>query len=489
MAKDVKKRGKTRKLKRSVRKTLGALFLASALVVAAIPTEGLEAASSAVDTDWGTLKDNWENNPNLDVTASSIPDCTGKTIYTTGDGNFQFAYVPPAGQSSDNRVAVVLGYYKSQTLGEGGTLRIPDTVDAYAKLSSNVGNTEGGRCAVSRNNDFIFYLETAVYDPVYQLGADGQPEKAPDGTLLPPIGQELNVSKSTFKPCTYDTKANWEKATADEESLWYYPKGVIDGVPNGLPERAIGNDHSRIRDARVSYIGNQYLAEGDGGEGTWKVAGNVKYNNRENGIFANASNIVTLVMGKYMVGIGDYAFYGCGNVSSIELQNGLNTIGVGAFANCINMQEAKIAINAQVSIIGDYAFYECRSLRNFTVPVSVSILGNSVFEGCYNLENVEMAKESGDDSREVMLKELGLRVFKGCTKLQSLTFPRSFAQADVDLSIFDGCSSLQYVEASNMNVNFVAGGTSAFATLKQTVPSTFYFKGSKDSELQRPVRR
>lgn len=44
MAKAVKKKGKNRRLKRSIRKTLGALFLASALAVAAIPTEGLLAA-------------------------------------------------------------------------------------------------------------------------------------------------------------------------------------------------------------------------------------------------------------------------------------------------------------------------------------------------------------------------------------------------------------------------------------------------------------
>ena len=38
------KKKSSRRLKRSVRRTLGALFLVSALVVAAIPTEGLQAA-------------------------------------------------------------------------------------------------------------------------------------------------------------------------------------------------------------------------------------------------------------------------------------------------------------------------------------------------------------------------------------------------------------------------------------------------------------
>ena len=46
MAKAVKK---TRRLKKSVRKTLGTLFLISALVVAAIPTEGLQASPQTVE--------------------------------------------------------------------------------------------------------------------------------------------------------------------------------------------------------------------------------------------------------------------------------------------------------------------------------------------------------------------------------------------------------------------------------------------------------
>ena len=42
------KKKTNRRLKRTVRKTLGTLFLISAIVVAAIPTEGLRAEEDAV---------------------------------------------------------------------------------------------------------------------------------------------------------------------------------------------------------------------------------------------------------------------------------------------------------------------------------------------------------------------------------------------------------------------------------------------------------
>ncbi len=50
---------KKRRLKRSVRKTLGTLLLISALVVAAIPVDGLKAQGTKPD-DWGTLKENMQ---------------------------------------------------------------------------------------------------------------------------------------------------------------------------------------------------------------------------------------------------------------------------------------------------------------------------------------------------------------------------------------------------------------------------------------------
>ena len=44
----IPKQKTNRRLKRTVRKTLGTLFLVSAIVVAAIPTEGLRAEEDAV---------------------------------------------------------------------------------------------------------------------------------------------------------------------------------------------------------------------------------------------------------------------------------------------------------------------------------------------------------------------------------------------------------------------------------------------------------
>lgn len=77
------KKKTNRRLKKTVRKTLGTLFLISAIIVAAIPTEGLRAAD-------GTEKEVTESY----LQQMKIPYLDSKEeIYTTVTVKYQFAYV------------------------------------------------------------------------------------------------------------------------------------------------------------------------------------------------------------------------------------------------------------------------------------------------------------------------------------------------------------------------------------------------------------
>ena len=75
---------KSRRLRKRVRKTLGALFLASAIAVAAIPVDGLQASGEG----------RTELKVTVGETESGIPKLApNEKVYATGDGVFQFAYV------------------------------------------------------------------------------------------------------------------------------------------------------------------------------------------------------------------------------------------------------------------------------------------------------------------------------------------------------------------------------------------------------------
>ncbi len=468
---------KSRRLKRTVRRTLGTLFLVSSLVVAAIPTNNFSMRAAATESDWGTLDSNWSG-------AGNIPQVKDTDrIYTTGDGKFQFAYVYPKGASSGDRVAVILGYAGGQLLNN--TLQIPNTVDAYAKLSDNLG-TEGGRTAVGKSGNFLYYrVDTERFEEEPKMTTDE------GGASVPALDEEGNQIYETVKyidsayyPCYYEDRSKWQELEIDQ--FYYYPDAV-DGEPQkGKPALTSTSDVQRITNAEVWYIGNQYLTAGTGAaDGTWTVGGTVDFANKDKGIFSGQSNIITLLVGEKLSGIGDYAFYDCANLRSITLNNGLNTIGVGSFANCINMNEVNIDQHSYVSVIGDYAFYNCQALAEFTVPNSVRTIGNSAFEDCFGISHIEISGKG----ENVLLSNLGENVFRGCESLASLTFPRQFTQ-EVDIATFEGCSALKYIATpDNRTINFVSNSGFTFDQLKKTLPATFYFKGVADSAVHKTATR
>ena len=67
--------GKNRRVKKTVRKTLGALFMVSAITVAAIPVDGLQAAE-------GDLK------VTVDMNNCSIPNVNVSETILTSNGIF-----------------------------------------------------------------------------------------------------------------------------------------------------------------------------------------------------------------------------------------------------------------------------------------------------------------------------------------------------------------------------------------------------------------
>ena len=467
---------KNRRLKRSVRKTLGALFLASALVVAAIPVDNLQAATEGRTDKKVTLE---LNRVTSAENRSNIPDVSGTDeIYTTGDGRFQFAYIYPAGYTSGPKIAVILGYQKGGKL-DGGRLEIPNTVDAYKKFS-NV-STESGYAAVNKAGDFLYYKDFEyVYnefgDPVYETTIDG--DTGLEVVKVDENGNPVQMRKVVYKVCFYEDRAKWEKDDYNEEELYYYLQGQDPANENTIPTLVTTDDKDRICDAEVWYIGNQYLT--DDSTGGWTVGGDITEGSQ--GIFSGASNITTLIVGEDMTGIGNYAFFGCAGLQSITLNNGLDTIGNFAFANCVNMVDVNIDISANVSIIGEKAFYNCQALSEFVMPRAVTKIGDSAFEDCYALKKIEL---TGNGSN-VLLQEIGYDAFAGCANLESITFPRTYAE-DLDVTTFRGCSKLQFIATSANRFDLTDGDDINYgiAEFKKDMPATFYLKGNKDESLHK----
>ncbi len=465
------KKRKPRRLKAKIRRTicaaLAAVFMISAVLVAAIPVQNVQA-------DDGNIQ--------IGVTPeeSSIPQIAadGNTpIYTTGDGMFQFAYINRL--NSSDKIAVIVGYVASRSL-DGGVLTIPDTVNGYKKLTDTHG-TDLGYVASSQDGTplyFAVYKEVEVptgniiWSPVYD----------DDGNEIGTVSSnEMTTEKQLdgYKPCFYSTdyRNQWEGLGSEE--LYYKADPSLPDSDLGNYRATTTDDKKWVRDAEVAYISNQHVKS--------KTTENVKWDwvlddTPDMGVFSMAGNIITLKTGEKLLGIGDNAFRGCSSLQAIVLANGANTIGNYAFAECINLKTVDINLHSSVSKIGHHAFYNCRGLRSFTMPIFTSYLGDSAFEGCSAMTEVVLyGKDEVGDEYNVSLKKIGPYAFKNCTSLKSLDFPGSFYQEneDLDLTLVEGCSSLEYITINNDSLKFseTPGGSFGFKEFINQVKESFYFAG------------
>ena len=518
-----------RRLKKTVRKTLGTLFLISAIVVAAIPTEGLraeedavaQAAHSHVDTHTGaeykvSIRRNAAEKqsdllagsgiPTMDTLIPELPADT--TIYTTGtsntDGsNYQFAYI----QDGNDWSAIFLGYNKNNTL-PNNALTIPNTVDAYIQPTGNLGSGNG-YVAANRLGKPLYYEATTTH--TREVDDTSKPILDDLGQVVKdPVTDKILYEKKTetyltgeMKPC-YATDNTW-KSMDPLTKFFYYEDGktanTVWGAINEADNQpatyenyanALDTDHQWITNGKVRYIGNQYLDSthnDDSNTYSWSIGGYITQDNASKGIFAQAGNIGTLIIGKDLIGIGNYAFYECTGLNSISFGNGIKVIGNYSFAGCGSLRDVAIPDLCSLGQIGDHAFYSCTNLTKFTLPINVSYVGDYAFAECRFLSDFVMCNY-GDANDRSNLTELGWNVFENCETLSSLTFPANYNEA-VDISLVKGCKNLRYITARSKKMTFtekINGEVYCFDCFKEMlsgdpVNGTFYFEGRDDSTL------
>lgn len=74
------------------------------------------------------------------------------------------------------------------------------------------------------------------------------------------------------------------------------------------------------------------------------------------------------------------------NIKSVNIVNGVTSIGNNAFEYCSRL--TSITIPDSVTSIGDDAFIGCRSLESIDIPYGVTSIGKWAFSGCSSLESI-----------------------------------------------------------------------------------------------------
>ena len=170
-----------------------------------------------------------------------------------------------------------------------------------------------------------------------------------------------------------------------------------------------------------------------------------EYNQTTNFASIFGPQVSSYTLGNAVTAIGDYAFYGCGNLSAINLPSTITKIGESAFQNCTGL--TSITMQEGITSIEPNTFSGCTGLASVTIPNTVTTIKDNAFANCSSLIL---------NALPASVTTLGNGAFSGCSSISSLIIPASLAT--VGENAFAGCVGIARVDIDSLaawcNISF-----------------------------------
>jgi hypothetical protein len=151
----------------------------------------------------------------------------------------------------------------------------------------------------------------------------------------------------------------------------------------------------------------------------------------QNSAFELCSKITDVSIPDSVTSLGTSVFQYCSNLTSVYLSSSITSIPNNTFYDCQKLTYLNIP---NVKTIGEWAFYNCH-LTNVIIPNSVTIIYGGAFNSCTNLTEIIMSNK---------LKIIDSNAFTDCSQLTEITIPNTVTRIGY-ADVFKGCTRLNKV--------------------------------------------
>ena len=181
--------------------------------------------------------------------------------------------------------------------------------------------------------------------------------------------------------------------------------------------------------------------------------------------YANASSVKNIYIESGVTKIGRYAFYGCTNLSYINMGVGIKTIGTYAFGNCSKIKN--INLPDSLTSIQDGAFWECTAISEIDIPKNLTSIGEKAFYGCSSLIKLKLGAS---------VKSIANQAFDNCPSLTGVYFSGDplashgstiFGQTSSGVVVYYYPTKLAWDSAITDGIHYLGYNTFPIGSVKQ----------------------
>ena len=193
------------------------------------------------------------------------------------------------------------------------------------------------------------------------------------------------------------------------ESFIYIGEGALSAMPNLVDIFVKGNNpmFCSIDGVLFNKDKTELWVYPAGRSGEYKIPESVT--NIIEWAFCGCGMLTTVQIPDGVTYIGDYAFIDCFNLATAELPQHITYLGSKSFANTAL---TSVKIPDSITSINSFAFSDCKSLEYVNIPESVILIDDFAFHGCDVLKQVTLPANLGS---------LGFKAFFGCYSLNYIT--------------------------------------------------------------------